>query len=664
MQNAQLQAMTVVQLRKLAKENGVKLSAGIDKSGIVARLSEALPDEPDVQTAAPEQPETPQVAAPAPQPALEAEKEEETPAETQERLQEAPLSADVTAVSPGGSGFRAWNNPQEQGGFRPVYRQAWQARSTSRENERAPAWQQRAGGSVNRFGPPARPAPMRREESQEHKPAPEYTRPSTSDNVPKLDGYRLGYRAAPQRTPYQNRGDYGAREQGYGGYQQRGNYQQSGYRPVGGNYGYQQQRGYQPPASEVNYNDALYRMARDPQFAVQAEEGQLPDLLKVQEGEPASGILEILPDGYGFLRGHTLLPGKKDIYVSMAQIRRFGLRTGDLVEGTARAQRESDKFAALLTVERLNGHEPQENPDRLSFEQLVPVYPNRRIVLESGQDNQDMAIRLVDLIAPIGFGQRAMIVAPPDSGRLIMLRAICQAIKRNDADAEVLMLLIDIAPEEVTEIRESVDAEVFASTFADAPETQTRVSETMLERAERLVEDGRNVVILLDSLTKLTRAYQSALVQGGRPMTNTVTPAALVRPKRFFGAARNTRDAGSLTMIATIAVETGSRVDDIIFEEFKGTANMELVLCRRQANDPVYPMIDLQLSGTKKDDMLLSDQQKEGLRAIRKVLGSTTNGEAVVQLIDMMQKTRCNADLLNRLQDWIALWEKSGYLKR
>lgn len=665
MQNAQLQAMTVVQLRKLARENGVKLSAGIDKSGIVARLSEALPDEPAAQPALTEQPKALQETAAAQESATAAEKEEAPHAQTQDKLQEAPLSADVTAVSPGSSGFRPWNNPQEQGGFRPVYRQAWQARSTSRDAAQAPAWQQRAGGTVNRFGPPARPAPARQEEPQEqHRQAPEYSRPAPQENAPKLDGYRLGYRAAPQRNTYQNRGEYGAREQNYGGYQQRGgNYQQGGYRPSGG-YGYHQQRGFQPPASEVNYNDSLYRMARDPQFAAQAEEGQLPDLLKVQESEPASGILEILPDGYGFLRGHTLLPGKKDIYVSMAQIRRFGLRTGDLVEGTARTQRDSDKFAALLTVDRLNGHEPEENPDRLSFDQLVPVYPNRRIVLESEQDQSDMAIRLVDLIAPIGFGQRAMIVAPPDSGRLLMLRDICRAIKRNDAEAEVLMLLIDIAPEEVTEIRESVDAEVFASTFADAPETQTRVSETMLERAERLVEDGRNVVILLDSLTKLTRAYQAALVQGGRPMTNTVTPAALVRPKRFFGAARNTRDAGSLTVVATIAVETGSRVDDIIYEEFKGTANMELFLCRHQASDPVYPMIDLQLSGTKKDDMLLSDQQKEGLRAIRKVLASTTNGEAVVQLIDMMQKTRCNADLLNRLQDWIALWEKSGYLKR
>ena len=239
-----------------------------------------------------------------------------------------------------------------------------------------------------------------------------------------------------------------------------------------------------------------------------------------------------------------------------------------------------------------------------------------------------------------------------------------RAIKRNDPDAAVLMLLIDVAPEEVTELTEEADAEVFASTFADAPETQTRVSETMLERAQRLVEMNRNVVILLDSLTKLTRAYQAVLSQGGRPMTNTVTPAALVRPKRFFGAARNTREAGSLTVIATIATETGSRVDDIIYEEFRNTANMELYLCSEQPNDPVQPMLDLQQSGTKKEDMLLTAEQKEGLRAIRKVLGSATNGEAVVQLIDLMQKTKSNADLLEKLKEWLALWEKSGYLRK
>jgi transcription termination factor Rho len=229
-----------------------------------------------------------------------------------------------------------------------------------------------------------------------------------------------------------------------------------------------------------------------------------------------------------------------------------------------------------------------------------------------------------------------------------------------------MMLLIDERPEAVTEIRDAVagDAEVFATTFDEAPESQTRVSETMLERAQRLTEQGENVVILLDSLTKLTRAYQATITQGGRAMTNTVTPAALVRPKRFFGAARNTREGGSLTVVATILVETGSRVDDIIFEEFKGTANMELWLATPEASEPMFPVIDMQRSGTKKDDILLSEQEIEGLRAIRTVLGSTTNREALSQLIGMMGKTKCNADLLSRLKDWVAMWERSGYLVR
>lgn len=671
LQKSELQAMTVIQLRKLAKENGVKLGAGIDKAGIVERLLENMGEEPQAEAAEPASAQ-PEVVKPDP-----------------ETLHEASLSADVTSAAPG-SGYRTWNNPQQE---RPAYRQAWQTRPVqNREPAPKPSWQ-RTPNTANRFGPQARQQTPERD----MQPAqPEYQRPAMQqeaaqprpavpqqDNAPRLDGYRLGYRAAPQRQPYQNRNDYGQRDQNYGGYQPRNNYQQnnynnSGYQPRS-NYqqqgGYQQQNNYRPnngyqprsyapqQSAEQNYNDNLYRLGRDQQFAEQMEAGQLPDMMQVAESEPAGGILEILPDGYGFLRGKTLQPGRKDIYVSMAQIRRFGLRTGDRVEGRARMQRENDKYAALLVVEKVNGEEAVENADRLAFDQLVPVYPSKRIVLESPEDTLP-AIRLVDLIAPIGFGQRAMIVSPPESNRLVLLREMSRAIKRNDPDAEVLMLLIDVAPEEVTEISEEADAEVFASTFADAPETQTRVSETMLERAQRLVEMNRNVVILLDSLTKLTRAYQAVLSQGGRPMTNTVTPAALVRPKRFFGAARNTREAGSLTVIATIASETGSRVDEIIFEEFKGTANMELYLCTEQPNDPVQPMINLQLSGTKKEDMLLTAEQKEGLRAIRRVLGSATNGEAVVQLIDLMQKTKSNADLLERLKEWLALWEKSGYLKK
>lgn len=671
LQKSELQAMTVIQLRKLAKENGVKLGAGIDKAGIVERLLENMGEKPQAEAAEPASAQ-PEVVKPDP-----------------ETLHEASLSADVTSAAPG-SGYRTWNNPQQE---RPAYRQAWQTRPVqNREPAPKPSWQ-RTPNMANRFGPQARQQTPERD----MQPAqPEYQRPAMQqeaaqprpavpqqDNAPRLDGYRLGYRAAPQRQPYQNRNDYGQRDQNYGGYQPRNNYQQnnynnSGYQPRS-NYqqqgGYQQQNNYRPnngyqprsyapqQSAEQNYNDNLYRLGRDQQFAEQMEAGQLPEMMQVAESEPAGGILEILPDGYGFLRGKTLQPGRKDIYVSMAQIRRYGLRTGDRVEGRARMQRENDKYAALLVVEKVNGEEAVENADRLAFDQLVPVYPSKRIVLESPEDTLP-AIRLVDLIAPIGFGQRAMIVSPPESNRLVLLREMSRAIKRNDPDAEVLMLLIDVAPEEVTEISEEADAEVFASTFADAPETQTRVSETMLERAQRLVEMNRNVVILLDSLTKLTRAYQAVLSQGGRPMTNTVTPAALVRPKRFFGAARNTREAGSLTVIATIASETGSRVDEIIFEEFKGTANMELYLCTEQPNDPVQPMINLQLSGTKKEDMLLTAEQKEGLRAIRRVLGSATNGEAVVQLIDLMQKTKSNADLLERLKEWLALWEKSGYLKK
>jgi len=259
-----------------------------------------------------------------------------------------------------------------------------------------------------------------------------------------------------------------------------------------------------------------------------------------------------------------------------------------------------------------------------------------------------------------------MIVAPPESGKTIMMREICKAIKQNDKYAQLMMLLIDERPEAVTEVRDELTgiADVFATTFDEAPDAQTRVAETMLERAQRLVEQGKNVIVLLDSLTKLTRAYQAAVTQGSRTMTNTVTPSALVKPKRFFGAARNTREGGSLTVIATILVNTGSRVDDIIFEEFKGTANMTLWLDTPEENEPMFPVIDMRKSGTKREDMLLDSQQIESLKAVRTVLGSATNREALVQLIDMMSKTGCNVELFARLKDWVALWEKSGFLKK
>ena len=675
MQISDLQAMTVVQLRKLAKENGIKLHAGIDKEGIVNKISEQLCDTPGAPQAVAETVAS-SVAAPQEEPVV------------RENSAEFGLSVDVTSAPRPGSyaGYQSRQTERSEEGYRPAYRQAWQARSQAQQRDPAPrpSWQtQQTNQGANRFGPQNRNIPVRQEEGGGYQPQSDsyhqdnsgrmeadgyrqaYRAPSQdnrSQEVPQqLDGYRLGYKAAPQRG-YQNRDhqqNYGYRQNHYNnnsGY--RGNQQGYGYRPNNGGYGYQQR--YQ----EAPSGDGVYRMQRDPQFAEQMEAGQIPDLMQLQNAEQAQGLLEVLPDGYGFLRGASLVPGRDDIYVSVAQIRRFDLRTGDVIEGKARSRRESDKYAALLTVDRINGQEPDEKRSRPAFEQLVPVYPERRIELESLEHPGSPVIRLVDLIAPIGFGQRAMVVTPEGADGLSILRDVSCAIKRNDKDAEVLMLLIDSAPEDVTILKESADAEVFASTFADAPETQTRVSENMLERAMRLVENGKNVVILLDSLTKLTRAYQAAQAQNGRPVSNPVTPAALVRPKRFFGAARNTRDGGSLTVVATIATGTGSRIDDIIFEEFKGTANMELVLCAPQSGDPITPMIDLQRSGTKKDAMLLDERRQEGLRSIRQVLGSTTNGEAVVQLIDMLQKTKCNEDMLTKLQEWMLLWEKSGYLKR
>lgn len=667
---SELQAMTVIDLRKLARASGIKLSAGIDKEGIVQRLADALSATQEERDALKG---TPSDALDS----LTQEEKEKQPSESvvEESLQSAPLSADVTSVEP--SGAKNW---LERKSASPIprdiepstFRHAALPRPnvTFKQPLRQPTWQQPAQtGSPTRFGPQVTFAPTvpppREEESRFSEPQPAPTRPQFPQQT--MDGYRLGYRAAPPR-------EYG-RQEYRGNYhnQPRTDYQRpsygGGYAPSQGGFSPPQPQSYptNPRFAEVYYNDNLYKPARDPAFNEPPERGQAaPEALQATEGNPAAGILEILPDGYGFLRSGTLLPGKKDIYVSVAAIRRYELRTGDFVEGKARPQRDLDKFAALMYAEKINGKNLEELGERPSFETMVPIYPNRRIVLESEENSLNLPMRIVDLIAPIGFGQRAMIIAPPESGKTVILRELCKAIKQNDAQAQVMMLLIDERPEAVTEIRDVIgeDAEVFATTFDEAPESQTRVSETMLERAQRLVEQGRNVVILLDSLTKLTRAYQATLTQGGRAMTNTVTPSALVRPKRFFGAARNTREGGSLTVIATILVETGSRVDDIIFEEFKGTANMELWLDQPEQNEPMFPVIDMQRSGTKKDDMLLSEQQIEGLKAIRTVLGSTTNREALVQLIGMMGKTRSNADLLSRLKDWVALWEKSGYLIR
>lgn len=360
----------------------------------------------------------------------------------------------------------------------------------------------------------------------------------------------------------------------------------------------------------------------------------------------AQGILEILPDGYGFLRPFAYVPSHEDIYVSPSQIRRFDLRTGDRVAGQVRAPKETERFYALLRVETVNGYDPEELVNRLHFDALTPIFPNERLTLET---NGDISCRIVDLIAPLGMGQRGLIVAPPKAGKTYLLKKIANAITANYPEVDLMVLLIDERPEEVTDMQRSVQGDVVASTFDELPENHVKVSEMLLERAKRLVEHKRNVVILLDSITRLARAYNLVVAPSGRTLSGGVDPTALHKPKRFFGAARNIEEGGSLTILATALVETGSRMDEVIFEEFKGTGNMELVLDRKLSEKRVFPAIDVKRSGTRREELLLSKEELELVWNFRRMFASYGTSEAIEMLIDAMKKTKENKDLLRAL---------------
>ena len=384
----------------------------------------------------------------------------------------------------------------------------------------------------------------------------------------------------------------------------------------------------------------------------------LEELLASGDFEEGGGILELHPDGYGFLRSSHFMPSSRDIYVSMAQIRRFGLRTGDMVFGKVRPQREGDKYAALLYIDTVNGIPEAEAFSRPVFEELTPVYPSRRISLEFKDGNSVPAMRLIDLIAPLGFGQRGLILCPPDTGKRELLRDYARVITTNFPEATVLMLMIDMNPEDVTLYRESVSCPVLASTFDQSPESHLRLTEMVMERAMRLVEQKKDVVILADSLTRLAKIYTTAAVQQGRSVPGMVNPASLLRAKKLFGAARACKEGGSLTVIAAMDVQTGSRVDDSVVEEFKGTANMELLLDQTVARAGISPAINLHRSYTKNSDLLLNARQKEGLALIREMLGTTSSAVAIPQLLSMMEKTATNSELLLKMKDWFALMNR------
>ena len=379
---------------------------------------------------------------------------------------------------------------------------------------------------------------------------------------------------------------------------------------------------------------------------------EVHDIDKLDSGITVRGILEVMQDGYGFIRSANYLPGDNDVYVSPSQIRRFNLKTGDILEGNTRIKTQQEKFSALLYLSKVNNIDPMKIMHRKNFEDMTPVFPNERLSLECGKTST--AMRIMDLMSPIGKGQRGMIVSPPKAGKTTLLKQVALSVQKNNPEVHLLILLIDERPEEVTDIRESIEGEnveVIYSTFDELPEHHKRVSEMVIERAKRLVEHKKDVMILIDSITRLARAYNLTVPPSGRTLSGGLDPAALHMPKRFFGAARNMREGGSLTILATALVDTGSKMDDVVYEEFKGTGNMELVLDRKLQEKRVFPAIDIAKSGTRREDLLLSQDEQEAVYIMRKALNGMKADEAVENILNMFTKTRNNQELVNQVKN-------------
>lgn len=643
MSSLELSSMTVIELRKLAKEKHVRLGAGLSKDGIIQKLTAALAGESTEEATEQVVEETP-AAAPETEAKEPAAQEEETPAvqTAQQTSQEAPAREERTASAH----FKAaWHNPSPRYSAKPAYqapayssRPAWQARSASAPRTTANTDTVRMNTTrptnyAPRFGPDAvdpAPGPSVQRGTEEYR--------SFREQPRNFGGFQ------------ENRSIYGERSWSE---QQRSSFQEGGY--VASSYGTNAPAGYGPRASYTSrradtgyYNQELG-----------TSNPAVPEMLAAGECGDGQGILEIHPDGYGFLRPENFLPSSKDIYVSMAQIRRFGLRTGDLVVGKTRPQREGDKYAAMLYITAVNGCVPDELGQRPAFEDLTPVYPSRRIDLESHNGKGSDAMRIADLIAPIGFGQRGLLLCPPDTGKTQILQDFANVITENYPQVTVLVLLIDECPEDVTLFREQVKCEVVASTFDQAPENHLRLADMVLERAQRLVEQKQDVVVVVDSLTRLAKAYTTTAAQQGRNMPGMVNPSSLFRAKKLFGTARCVKEGGSLTILGAMNVDNGSKVDDTVVEEFKGTANMELVLDQEVAKAGVSPAINLKKSGTKRADLLMTPAEMQGLQAIRSILSSTPSAAAIPHLLNMMDKASGNDELLAKIQEWVALMEKN-----
>lgn len=691
--NQDFSQLTVLELRKVAKAMGVQLGAGISKAGIIEKLDRArnakysdIPAVPMDFTPIPksdDKQESPVEKAEVPA-AVKDEKPSESP--TPANKQPVPAAAKPETAAPAGAASAvAASKPEAEktaapaqpasdarpaiSGFRPAY----QAPATPPRFGSKPAYQ----ASSNSFG--NRPArPQGNDFARPARPV-NYTRfgpaaQADSTNDRSYDAPRTASSWADRRPTYGNdlpdrRSAYGSdvpdRRPAYGSDlpDRRPAYGTDAPRSAFGTDAPRYSRSYDAP-SAFDSGRARQPSFNSPQRDVPSDLQSMwacspSDMLSPAECQDGSGILELHPDGYGFLRGASLTPSNRDIYVSMAQVRRFYLRTGDFVTGKVRPQRDGDKYSAMLYITEVNGCPADSVANRPAFDALTPCYPHEHITLEvEGSSNEFLDMRLIDLVAPIGFGQRGLIHCPPAVDKARLLSSIANAASICHPDAVVMTLLLGGTPEDATLYRDHTHGEVIASTFDQTPENHLRITDMVLERAERLVEMKKNVILLVDSLTYLSKVYTTAAVQQGRQTIGMVNPVSLQKAKKLFGAARCLREGGSLTIFAVMNIETGSRVDDSIAEDLKGTANMELVLDTAAARAGIYPPVNLLLSGTKRAELIASKEQLDGIKLIHEMLGSLRAVDMIPQLLSMLEKTTNNEDLLVRIKDWAALMKQ------
>ena len=681
--NQDFSQLTVLELRKVAKAMGVQLGAGISKAGIVEKLDRArnakysdIPAVPMDFTPIPksdDKQESPVEKAEVPA-AVKDEKPSESPAPANKQPVPAAAKPETAAPKPEAEKPAAPAQPASDArpaisGFRPAY----QAPATPPRFGSKPAYQ----ASSNSFG--NRPArPQGNDFARPARPV-NYTRfgpaaQADSTNDRSYDAPRTTSSWADRRPTYgsdvpDRRSAYGSdvpdRRPAYGSDlpDRRPAYGTDAPRSAFGTDAPRYSRSYDAP-SAFDSGRARQPAFNSPQRDVPSDlqsmwAGSPSDMLSPAECQDGSGILELHPDGYGFLRGASLTPSNRDIYVSMAQVRRFYLRTGDFVTGKVRPQRDGDKYSAMLYITEVNGCPADSVASRPAFDALTPCYPHEHITLEvEGGSNEFLDMRLIDLVAPIGFGQRGLIHCPPAVDKAHLLSSIANAASICHPDAVVMTLLLGGTPEDATLYRDHTHGEVIASTFDQTPENHLRITDMVLERAERLVEMKKNVILLVDSLTYLSKVYTTAAVQQGRQTIGMVNPVSLQKAKKLFGAARCLREGGSLTIFAVMNIETGSRVDDSIAEDLKGTANMELVLDTAAARVGIYPPVNLLLSGTKRAELIASKEQLDGIKLIHEMLGSLRAVDMIPQLLSMLEKTTNNEDLLVRIKDWAALMKQ------